>query len=67
MDHWHESYNGAPSDGSSWESARESSRVLRGGSWGIVAGSCRSAARDRLTPVTRLSFGFRVVVGARTP
>jgi len=33
-DDWHDSYTGAPANGSAWiDSPRGSSRVLRGGSW----------------------------------
>jgi|GEM_PF-336309 len=70
LDYWHETYSGAPSDGRSWETAGDTRyRVLRGGSWNYVASLCRSALRNRVTPAyLRLShFGFRVVVGARTP
>ena len=69
MDYWHESYNGAPSDGSSRESSGDASRrVLRGGSWGTNAINCRSAYRDRSTPDNRVDVaGFRVVAAARTP
>ena len=35
-DCWHESYEGAPSDGSAWTSGDCSRRVLRGGSWATV-------------------------------
>ncbi len=39
-----------------------SSRVLRGGSWSNIAGSCRSANRSRGTPGTRCgNVGFRLV------
>ena len=41
-----------------------SSRVLRGGSFRLVAGLCRSAYRGRLDPDRRyLGGGFRVCVG----
>ena len=40
-----ESYAGAPTDGSAWESGDCSRRVLRGGSWGSGAGDLRSANR----------------------
>jgi formylglycine-generating enzyme required for sulfatase activity/serine/threonine protein kinase len=40
-----------------------SSRVLRGGSWGIFAGLCRSALRSYSVPGYRnFNVGFRVVV-----
>ena len=46
-DHWHESYEGAPNDGRSWEGEdSEAKRVLRGGSWKDKA--------DRLTSSYRL-------------
>jgi formylglycine-generating enzyme required for sulfatase activity len=45
-DDWHNSYNGAPNDGSAWiDKARGSSRVMRGGSWGNGVRFCRSAMR----------------------
>jgi formylglycine-generating enzyme required for sulfatase activity len=46
-DHWHENYEGAPSDGSSWEGGdSDVKRALRGGSWKDKA--------DRLTSSYRL-------------
>jgi len=42
--------------------ATGSDRVLRGGSWDSLAGSCRSASRSGLTPGNRCSsVGFRLV------
>jgi len=69
MDYWHESYNGAPADESSWESGGDASyRMLRGGSWMSFAGDCRTAYRVKASPDVRLNyFGFRVVAGVRTP
>ena len=69
LDHWHNTYEGAPTDGSAWLSGNENaSRVLRGGSWFDSPGYCRSAIRLNVTPETRLNdSGFRVVCGsART-
>jgi formylglycine-generating enzyme required for sulfatase activity/uncharacterized caspase-like protein len=67
-DRWHENYNGAPSDGSVWETGDSKYRVLRGGSWNLDPRFCRSALRFRDTPDYRYDFiGFRVVsVSART-
>jgi len=45
QDKWHNNYNGAPLDGSAWESGESSFRVCRGGSWLDKAGDCRSASR----------------------
>ncbi len=47
QDNWHDSYNGAPSDGSPWESVSSADRVFRGGSWRHNARICRSAYRGR--------------------
>jgi formylglycine-generating enzyme required for sulfatase activity len=68
MDYWHESYNGAPMDGSAWETAGDTRyRVLRGGSWVVNAHECRSALRLRQNPVNRYYLiGFRVVAAGRT-
>ncbi|MDE5081638.1 MAG: formylglycine-generating enzyme family protein, partial [Trichodesmium sp. St18_bin1] len=46
QDVWHENYNGAPTDGSAWETGGDSSRrVCRGGSWLAYPRWCRSADR----------------------
>jgi formylglycine-generating enzyme required for sulfatase activity len=65
-DVWHSNYNGAPSDGRAWTTGGDqSSRVCRGGSWVLVAGSSRSAFRCRIVPGdTYFFFGFRVVAAA---
>jgi formylglycine-generating enzyme required for sulfatase activity len=69
MDSWHRSYDGAPTDGGSWETVGEPpSRVLRGGSWSSYASYCRSAFRGLYSADSRFSFmGFRVVAFGRTP
>ncbi|WP_243695645.1 formylglycine-generating enzyme family protein [Marichromatium gracile] len=61
QDAWHGTYEGAPKDGSAWESAEPgASRVIRGGSWDVTAGSCRSAFRLRYGPGRRYNnLGFR--------
>jgi formylglycine-generating enzyme required for sulfatase activity len=62
-DHWHPSYEGAPSDGSAWitDDANQL-RLVRGGSWYSTPVNCRSAVRSRSDPRHRFNFiGFRVV------
>lgn len=60
-DRWHDSYNGAPDDGSAWSAANDSRRVLRGGSWSRKPGGLRSASRGRsLADDRKFNFGFRV-------
>lgn len=53
--------------GNLWELCEDrydaTSRVLRGGGWGIGSGSCRSATRNKTGPSFRFFFvGFRVVL-----
>ncbi len=62
-DHYHNSYQGAPKDGSAWLNIGqwEGVRVLRGGSWGYGAGDARSAFRSRGQADYRsFNVGFRV-------
>jgi formylglycine-generating enzyme required for sulfatase activity len=62
-DHWHPSYEGAPSDGSAWitDDANQL-RLVRGGSWYLSPVYCRSAFRARRNPNNRYpDLGFRVV------
>jgi len=68
-DKWHDNYNGAPTDGSSWETGTGNSRVLRGGSWFYDQRFCRSAVRGCCPSAYRYwGIGFRVAcVAARTP
>ncbi|AUT03409.1 protein kinase [Nostoc sp. CENA543] len=62
QDNYHDNYNGAPTDGSVWANNDNFSRLLRGGSWDVTPGFCRSADRDRFTSEYRLNYmGFRVV------
>ena len=69
-DDWHDNYEGAPTDGSAWETRGNSNRSLvRGGSWLTFPDPCRSASRSIITwRVTHnLDVGFRIVcVGGRT-
>lgn len=69
QDWYHETYYGAPTDGSAWLSGGEQKyRVLRGGSWlDTNAPNLRSASRNTASPDYRGSYiGFRVVAIART-
>ena len=67
QDVWHDSYQGAPTDGSAWEQGGQPSyRVLRGGSWGNQPVNLRSANRVRGNPDSgSYSLGFRAVVVSR--
>jgi len=66
-DWYHDSYNGAPSDGSAWISGGGQYRVVRGGSWDDLANLLRSAYRVRDSPALRVgNYGFRLVAFART-
>lgn len=61
-DDWHQTYEGAPTDGSAWiASPRESLRVLRGGSYSADEVSARSADRARNESGYRAAdIGFRL-------
>ena len=63
QDKWHDNYNGAPSDGSAWESGSGSDRVFRGCSWYDAAGDCTSAVRVGYVPDSRydVDLGFRLL------
>ncbi|MBI4800967.1 MAG: SUMF1/EgtB/PvdO family nonheme iron enzyme, partial [Elusimicrobia bacterium] len=51
QDWYHDSYGGAPTDGSAWENPTGSYRVNRGGSWHYGgAGLFRAAYRNDLAP-----------------
>lgn len=61
QDVYHNSYNGAPTDGSAWE-GNGSHRVIRGGSFDYYAGHLRSANRNDRDPGYRhYSTGFRLL------
>jgi formylglycine-generating enzyme required for sulfatase activity len=62
IDTWHDNYTDAPADGSAWISGKEKeARVLKGGSWLHVPGSCRCASRLKALPNSKSdAFGFRV-------
>jgi len=63
-DEWHDNYNGAPTDGSSWGTATLGNfAVARGGSWEFESGNCRSTARYfRSADLRWRGSGFRVAV-----
>ncbi len=59
-DSYHDSYAGAPTDGSAWSSG-SLLRVLRGGSWGYDQKFSRAASRSKFGPNFRYySYGFRL-------
>ncbi len=62
LDHWHGSYEGAPSDGKPWlDTQTGKSRLLRGGSWSGLPDVCRSAYRfGNLPGLLNRLVGFRV-------
>ncbi len=63
-DIWHDSYQGAPADGTAWTDRRGSylpSRVVRGGSWDANARYLRSTVRIQSGPSRGINgLGFRV-------
>lgn len=62
QDVYHDSYNGAPTDGSAWE-GNGLHRVTRGGSFDYAAGHLRAANRnDRDTGYRHVNTGFRLVM-----
>jgi formylglycine-generating enzyme required for sulfatase activity len=63
LDHYRQSYQGAPTDARAWVTDdKNASRLLRGGSWLNLPALCRSASRYSNTPTFRGSpLGFRVV------
>jgi formylglycine-generating enzyme required for sulfatase activity len=63
----HPNYQGAPTDGSAWVTDGDPDvRVLRGGSWNISPGLCRSAYTNFTAKVTfrSVDHGLRVVLEA---
>jgi formylglycine-generating enzyme required for sulfatase activity len=62
QDCWHDSYDGAPTDGSAWTTGYDcGDRVLRGGSFGERDGNLASAERYWFPTNSRATnFGFRV-------
>jgi formylglycine-generating enzyme required for sulfatase activity len=61
-DDWHDSYAGAPGDGSAWQTEGVKERVARGGSWADEADKARSAYRQPFAADHRSdTLGFRCV------
>jgi len=61
QDDWHENYEGAPKDGSVWNS-ESGNKVIRGGSFDSLPSDCRSASRTyRRGSYYSGIIGFRVV------
>jgi len=61
-DCYHESYDGAPADGSAWVRPHCTQRVVRGGGYTSPLDTLRSAKRGQLDQDTRLdNLGFRIV------
>ena len=61
-DRWHESYDGAPDDGSAWTADDSEYHVCRGGSWIFNGGCLRSAYRNR-DIFSAGNVGFRLARG----
>jgi formylglycine-generating enzyme required for sulfatase activity len=60
-DCYHETYDGAPSNGSAWVAGECTSRVIHGGSWFGSATWARSAIRHGDEPAGRsTTYGFRI-------
>jgi len=59
-DERHESYEGAPADGSAWMTGKYDARMLRGGSWNGNPSDIRCTTRIGLSPTFRCgAIGFR--------
>jgi formylglycine-generating enzyme required for sulfatase activity len=62
-DKWHQNYEGAPTDGSCWESHAGRGRVVRGGYWDSFAVHSRSAYRSwNSVGSCVVGCGFRVAL-----
>jgi formylglycine-generating enzyme required for sulfatase activity len=61
-DGYHSTYNGAPTDGSSWLSSETTDKIRRGGAYSFDQIDGRSASRDRVSRNSTFSSnGFRLV------
>jgi formylglycine-generating enzyme required for sulfatase activity len=63
-DVWHDSYDGAPLDGSAWMTGGSpEARVAHGGAWGLPPELCRAAFRIKtLRDYRTYAIGFRVAL-----
>ncbi|KAF5418083.1 MAG: Formylglycine-generating enzyme, required for sulfatase activity, contains SUMF1/FGE domain [Candidatus Methanocomedens sp.] len=61
QDRCHDDYDGAPTDGSAWESGSSALRVCRGGGWFSDAKVCRSAVCDCYALGWGRHLGFRLL------
>lgn len=60
-DCWHDTYDGAPTDGSVWEEKHVVQRVRRGGSWESIPDTLRSSYRTRYdADNSNYRLGFRL-------
>ncbi|NUO01598.1 MAG: formylglycine-generating enzyme family protein [Saprospiraceae bacterium] len=61
-DVWHDTYKGAPKDGSAWlKGGDQHIRVVRGGSWDVNSGNCRVADRNwSVLDYRFFNIGFRL-------
>jgi len=67
-DYYHDTYSGAPTDGSAWTIEANQIRVLRGGSWDTLPDFMRSTYRIWNFPDIRYYYyGFRVARTLLTP
>jgi formylglycine-generating enzyme required for sulfatase activity len=67
LDCWHDSYNGAPADGSAMTARNcKSGRVARGGSWYDFPTNLRAAVRVRY-PAVNSGSGFRLARSVNGP
>lgn len=65
QDNWHDSYDGAPTDGSAWETTGAPFRVIRSGNWHNGPVESRSAFRHGDDPAGKYHEfrGFRLAQG----